>query len=187
MFWHPFLKGLFQWLIYSTWTNGSRVWDGMVGGDAKADWCNSQSRKWWNLKLGQMVKNLPIMPETQVWSLSWEDPLEKEMVIHSNILAWEIPWTGNLVGCSPWGSRRVGHNWETNTDGYGKEGMIRKYCLSESYSFCSGEFTGEVKWFWEASSASPSELFPKLLFSPAGPLIYSLLSPVCSEAFLSSV
>ena len=33
------------------------------------------------------------MQETQVWSLGWEDPLEKEMAIHSSILAWDIPWT----------------------------------------------------------------------------------------------
>ena len=41
----------------------------------------------------QMVKSLPPMQETQVQSLRWEDPLEKEMVTHSSILAWEIPWT----------------------------------------------------------------------------------------------
>ena len=40
-----------------------------------------------------MVKNLPAMQETQVQSLSWEDPLEKEMATHSSILAWRIPWT----------------------------------------------------------------------------------------------
>ena len=34
------------------------------------------------------------MQETQVLSLGWEDPLEKEMVPHSNILAWEMPWNG---------------------------------------------------------------------------------------------
>ena len=39
-----------------------------------------------------MVKNLPTMQETWVRSLRWEDPLEKEMATHSNILAWEIPW-----------------------------------------------------------------------------------------------
>ena len=33
------------------------------------------------------------MQETQVWSLGWEDPLEKEMPTHSSILAWEILWT----------------------------------------------------------------------------------------------
>ena len=40
-----------------------------------------------------MVKNLPVIQETQVQSLGWEDPLEKEMATNSNILAWRIPWT----------------------------------------------------------------------------------------------
>ena len=43
--------------------------------------------------VAQLVKNLPAMQETQVQSLGWEDPLEKEMATHSNILAWGIPWT----------------------------------------------------------------------------------------------
>ena len=43
--------------------------------------------------VAQMVKNLPAMQETQVWSLGQEDPLEKEMATHSSILVWEIPWT----------------------------------------------------------------------------------------------
>ena len=45
---------------------------------------------------GSVVKNPPAVRETQemrVRSLSWEDPLEKEMATHSSILAWEIPWT----------------------------------------------------------------------------------------------
>ena len=42
---------------------------------------------------GSVVKNPPAMQVTQVRSLCWEDPMEKEMEIHSNILAWEIPWT----------------------------------------------------------------------------------------------
>ena len=48
-----------------------------------------------------MVKNLPAMQETQVRSLSLEDPLEKGMVTHSSILSWRIPWTeepGRLYG-----------------------------------------------------------------------------------------
>ena len=40
-----------------------------------------------------MVKHLSTMRETQVPSLGWEDPLEKEMATHSSILAWRIPWT----------------------------------------------------------------------------------------------
>ena len=38
-----------------------------------------------------MIKSLPAVQETQVRFLGWEDPLEKEMAIHSNILAWKIP------------------------------------------------------------------------------------------------
>ena len=42
---------------------------------------------------GSVVKNLPAMQETQIPFLGWKDPLEKEMATHSNIPAWEIPWT----------------------------------------------------------------------------------------------
>ena len=47
----------------------------------------------WASLVAQMVKNLPTMQETWVQSLCWEDPLEKGMAIHSNILAWRISWT----------------------------------------------------------------------------------------------
>ena len=43
--------------------------------------------------VAQMVKNLPAVQETQVWSLGWEDFLEQEMATHSSILTWIIPWT----------------------------------------------------------------------------------------------
>ena len=46
--------------------------------------------------VAQMVENLPAMWETQLWSLRWEDPLEKEMATCSSILAWEIPRTEEL-------------------------------------------------------------------------------------------
>ena len=42
--------------------------------------------------MAQKIKNLPAVWETWVRSLSWEDPLEKEMATHSSILAWRIPW-----------------------------------------------------------------------------------------------
>ena len=42
----------------------------------------------------QMVRNLPVMQETQLQSLSQEDPQEKEVATHTRILAWRIPWTG---------------------------------------------------------------------------------------------
>ena len=52
--------------------------------------------------VAQMVKNLPGNQETWLRSLNQEDPLEKEMVTHSSILAWIIPWTKQLVGPSSW-------------------------------------------------------------------------------------
>ena len=55
--------------------------------------------------VAQMVKRLPIMWETWVHSLGWEDLLEKEMATHSSILAWKIPWTEEPVGYSPWGRK----------------------------------------------------------------------------------
>ena len=45
-----------------------------------------------------MVKNLPAMQETWVQSLSWDDPLEKEVATHSSILAWRIPWKDESGG-----------------------------------------------------------------------------------------
>ena len=49
-----------------------------------------------SLVVAQSVKSLPAVWETQVWSLDWEDPLEKEMATNSNILAWKIPWMEEL-------------------------------------------------------------------------------------------
>ena len=45
------------------------------------------------LSIRSAVKNSPVKQETQVLSLGWEDPLEKERATHSNILAWQILWT----------------------------------------------------------------------------------------------
>ena len=52
-----------------------------------------------------MVKNLPAMQETQVQSLSQEDPVEKVMATHSSILAWEIPGQQSLADYSSWGGK----------------------------------------------------------------------------------
>ena len=60
-----------------------------------------------------MTKNPPAMQETQVQSLVWEDPPEKEMETHFSILAWAIPWTRSLVGSSPWGRKTVRHDLKT--------------------------------------------------------------------------
>ena len=60
--------------------------------------------------MAQTVKNLPAMQETWVPSLGWEDPMEKEMATHSNILAWKIPWTEEPGGLQSMGSQRVGYD-----------------------------------------------------------------------------
>ena len=52
-----------------------------------------------------MVKNLPVMQENRVQSMGQEDPLEKGMAIHSNILAWRIPWTEKPGRLQLWGCK----------------------------------------------------------------------------------
>ena len=47
----------------------------------------------WTSPGAQLVKNLPVMQETWVGSLGWDDPLEKGKATHASILAWRIPWT----------------------------------------------------------------------------------------------
>ena len=59
--------------------------------------------------VAQTVKNLPAVPETQIQSLGWEDPLEKEMATHSGILAQKIPWTEEPGGLQSMGLQRVRH------------------------------------------------------------------------------
>ena len=93
--------------------------------------------------VAQMVKNPPAIQETQVWSLSQEDLLEKEMAIHSSILAWRIPWTEELGGYSPWGSQRVGHDWATNT--FTTQGLVLWNTVFPQVGVREG-------WFWNDSS-----------------------------------
>ena len=94
------------------------AWHAAVHGVTK---CGARLSDWTELNLSraslvaQIVKNLPAMQETQVWSLGQEDPLEKGMATHSGILAWWIQWTEEPGSYSPWGCKRVGHDWATNT------------------------------------------------------------------------
>ena len=54
--------------------------------------------------VAELVKNLPVVQETWVRSLGWEDPLEKEMATHASVLAWKILFS-SLAGYSQWGHR----------------------------------------------------------------------------------
>ena len=60
--------------------------------------------------VAQRLKRLSPTLETRVQSLGREDPLEKEMVTHSSILAWRIPWTEKPGRLQSTGSQRVGHD-----------------------------------------------------------------------------
>ena len=55
--------------------------------------------------MAQKVNNLPAVLETPVRSLDQEDPLEKKMATHTNIFAWEIPWTEEPSGLRFMGSK----------------------------------------------------------------------------------
>ena len=60
--------------------------------------------------MAQRVNRLPAIQETRVRSVVWEDPLEKEMVTHSSVLAWRIPWMEEPGRLQSTGSQRVGHD-----------------------------------------------------------------------------
>ena len=59
--------------------------------------------------MAQTVKNLPATRETWVQSLGQEDPMEKGMATHSNVLAWRTLWTDEPGRLQSMGSQRVGH------------------------------------------------------------------------------
>ena len=77
-----------------------------------------------------MVENSPTVQKTRVWSLGWEDPLEKGMATHSSILAWRISQTEEPGGLQSMGSQRVGQDWKTNRDKYPLPEILTSWSLS---------------------------------------------------------
>ena len=69
----------------------------------------------WGFPCDSVVKNLPVMQETQVSSPGGKDLLEKGMPTHSSIPAWRIPWTGEPGVLQPTGLQRVRQDWTANT------------------------------------------------------------------------
>ena len=92
----------------------------LVGLEKQAISCfDGRDENWYNAfgeasLVAQTVKCLPAMQETRVRFLGREDPLEKEMEIHSSTLAWKIPWTEEPDRLQSMGSQRVRHNWVTS-------------------------------------------------------------------------
>ena len=87
--------------------------------------------------VAQMVKNLPAMKATQVWSLGLEDPLEKGMATHSSILTWRSPWTEEPGGLQCMKPQRIRHNWVTkyrqsyNDKSYDKLTLLKCLIIKE--------------------------------------------------------
>ena len=84
--------------------------------------------------VAQMVKCLSTMRKTQVQSLGREDPLEKEMAIHSSTTAWKIPWTEEPGRLQSMGSQRVGHDWATFLFLYTRSKVFKKLFFICNYS-----------------------------------------------------
>ena len=116
----------------------SEAWRAVIHGVTKSrtrmsDW--TELNMFWGASMvAYMVKNMPAMQDTWVWSLDQEDALEKEMGNHSRILAWRNPWTEEPGWLQSIGSQRVGHNWSDlarmHTHFYTLETYILKPTLS---------------------------------------------------------
>ena len=104
------------WMLSEVYVDSCQEWS------ASAYSCSITPSYWvsftpvlsWTSLMTQMVKCLPTMWETWVWSLGWEDPLEKEIATHSSTLAWKTPWTEEPHRLQSMGSQRVEHDCVTS-------------------------------------------------------------------------
>ena len=95
-------------------TNGWEGFRRVSKTDAKRHVINPSLSSFRTSLVAQMVKRLYTMWHTRVQSLGREDPLEKEMAMHSSTTAWKIPWTEEPSRLQSIGSQRVGHDWATS-------------------------------------------------------------------------
>ena len=86
----------------------------------------------WASLVALTVKNLSAVLETRVWSLGWEDPLEKKMATHSSILAWRIPRTEEPGKLESMESKRVGQDCATFTFTFHTKYIMQNARLDES-------------------------------------------------------
>ena len=93
--------------------------------------------------MAQIVKNLPAMQETQVGSLGWEDPLEKEWLSAPVVLPAEFHGERNLMGYTPWGHKDLDTiKWEK--DGETVE-TVSDFMFWGSKITADGDFSHEIK------------------------------------------
>ena len=122
------------------------------------------------------------MQETWVRSLGWEDPLEKEMAIHSRTIAWKIPWTEEPGRLQSMGSQRVGHDWVTslthslthsNYGGGNKDNgnLLQKVPCRHCYTQCPHTWSRPLST--QASAKTPGHSRPSLGQSLVGSLLLS--------------
>ena len=86
-----------------------RDWDQRQRNKTPEGYRERQRARWASLA-AQQVKNPPVMQETWVQSLGWEDPLGKGTATHSGILAWRIPWTEEPGGLQSIRSQTIGYD-----------------------------------------------------------------------------
>ena len=159
---------------------------------------NSNEASFWNyliqfiyfFTVTQTVKNLPMIQENWVWSLGWEDPLEKGMATYSNILSWRILWTEEPDGLQSMELQRVRHNWATNTFTYIKDDAVKvlnSACQQiwntqhlatglEKVSFHSSSKEGQCQSMFELITQLHSELITQLHS-------FHMLARWCSKSF----
>ena len=118
VYFHMKLKTKFKgrlWLCHLEWSKQESTLSFNCKADAcvvflKTELCGIAQYLERTSLVAQMVKCLPTMWETWVWSLGWGDPLEKEMATHSSNLAWKVPWMEKPGRLWSMGLQRVGHD-----------------------------------------------------------------------------
>ena len=149
------MVGWHHWLHGHEFELVSGVGDGQEGLVCCSPWGCKESDTTeqlnWTELVTQTVKNLPAMPETWVWSLGQEDPLEKEMATHFSTLAWKISWPEEPSGLQSMGSRRVRHDWPTlayiteyNVKMVKNYFLNSRHCLNIFKYNSTGYYTGSV-------------------------------------------
>ena len=106
----------------------------------------------WASLEAQMVKNSPAMQKTQVWSLSQEDPLEKEMATPLLYSCWRIPWTEEPGGLQSLRLQRVEHDWATKNNISACNIFLTSPCMAS-----------ECVWFFSPRDRrNPAKIYLKL-------------------------